>query len=155
MPDPDQERTERREALAGEYTAVVGNFRELTEIRFKLLNLLPLASLAAAALKPDPRSPGSLPFALFGLAATIAIGAPTISVTISSTTSWSAGQPRSSASSEFRTGPTQPGLRPGSVSGCCRDGVPRRRSTARRLARANGGTRSSRAGRSRFYGKGR
>src|SRR4051812_14876627 len=75
MPDPDQEHTERRAALTGEYTAVVNNFRELTEIRFKLLNLLPLASLAAAALKPDPRSPGSLPFALFGLAATIAIAA--------------------------------------------------------------------------------
>ena len=75
MPDPDQERTERRAALTGEYVAVVGNFRELTEIRFKLLNLLPLASLVAAALKPDARSPGSLPFALFGLAATIAIAA--------------------------------------------------------------------------------
>jgi hypothetical protein len=75
MSDPDQEHTERRAALTGEYTAVVGNFRELTEIRFKLLNLLPLASLAAAALKPDPRSPGSLPFALFGLAATLAIAA--------------------------------------------------------------------------------
>jgi hypothetical protein len=75
MPDPNQEHTERRAALASEYTAVVNNFRELTEIRFKLLNLLPLASLAAAALKPDPRSPGSLPFALFGLAATLAIAA--------------------------------------------------------------------------------
>jgi len=75
MSDPDQERTERRTALTSEYTAVVGNFRELTEIRFKLLNLLPLASLAAAALKPDPRSSGSLPFALFGLAATLAIAA--------------------------------------------------------------------------------
>jgi hypothetical protein len=75
MPDPDQEHMERRKALSGEYTAVVGNFRELAGIRFKLLNLLPLASLAAAALKPDPRSPGSLPFALFGLATTIAIAA--------------------------------------------------------------------------------
>jgi hypothetical protein len=75
MPDPDREHTERRAALAGEYTAVVNNFRALAEIRFKLLNLLPLASLAAAALKPAPRAPGSLPFALFGLAATIAIAA--------------------------------------------------------------------------------
>ena len=75
MPDPDQDHTERREALTGEYTAVVSNFRALAEIRFKLLGLLPLASLAAAALKPDLRSPGSLPFALFGLAATIAIAA--------------------------------------------------------------------------------
>ncbi|MBV9566095.1 MAG: hypothetical protein JOY90_37440 [Bradyrhizobium sp.] len=75
MPDPDQERTERRAALSDEYATVVGNFRALTEIRFKLIGLLPLASLAAAAVKPDPRSPGSLPFALFGLATTIAIAA--------------------------------------------------------------------------------
>ena len=130
MPDPDQEHTERREALAGEYTAVVGNFRELTEIRFKLLNLLPLASLAAAAPQARPRSPGSLPFALFGLAATIAIAAYN-SVTISSTTNWSAGRPQSNASSALRTGLTRPGLRPGSVSGCCRNGVLLRRSTVR------------------------
>jgi hypothetical protein len=75
MPDLNQERKERREALTSEYAAVVGNFRELTEIRFKLLSLLPLASLAAAALKPDPSSPGSLPFALFGLAVTISVAA--------------------------------------------------------------------------------
>ena len=74
-PTQDQEHIDRRAALISEYSAVVNNFRALAEIRFKLLNLLPLASLAAAALKPGPRAPGSLPFALFGLAATIAIAA--------------------------------------------------------------------------------
>src|SRR5262249_20834790 len=70
MHDPNQEHAERLAALTCEYNAVVSNFRGLTEIRFKLISLLPAASLATAALKPDARLPGSLPFALFGLAAT-------------------------------------------------------------------------------------
>jgi hypothetical protein len=43
----------RREALLKEYSEVGSNFRLLTDIRFKLLGLLPIAAAAAAALKGD------------------------------------------------------------------------------------------------------
>jgi len=64
---------ERRDALFKEYTEVGTNFRELTEIRFKLLGLLPLASAATAAL--GSRDAGGVPLslALFGLIATVTV----------------------------------------------------------------------------------
>jgi hypothetical protein len=61
----------RREALLKEYGEVSSNFRLLTDIRFKLLALLPIASAAAAVFKGD--SPGFVVLSLFGLAATIGL----------------------------------------------------------------------------------
>jgi hypothetical protein len=69
--EPTQDQKDRREALLKEYSEIGSNFRALTEIRFKLLGLLPLAALAAAALKPEVKAPETLPFAVFGLAATL------------------------------------------------------------------------------------
>src|SRR4051794_28339270 len=69
-PTPEQE---RREALLSEYAEVSSNFRLLTEIRFKLLGFLPVAAAAAAAFKPEGTAPGRIPFALFGIAATVAL----------------------------------------------------------------------------------
>jgi hypothetical protein len=71
--EPTQDQKNRREALLKEYSEIGSNFRALTEIRFKLLGLLPLTALAGAALKPEPKAPETLPFALFGLAATLCL----------------------------------------------------------------------------------
>jgi hypothetical protein len=66
--------TSRREALQKEYSEVLSNFRLLTDIRFKLLGLLPIATAAAAAVKFEKgSSPVPLPLALFGLVATIGL----------------------------------------------------------------------------------
>jgi hypothetical protein len=59
----------RREALLKEYGEVCSNFRTLTDIRFKLLALLPIATAAAVAFKDG----GSFAFPLFGLIATIGL----------------------------------------------------------------------------------
>src|SRR4051812_39483311 len=64
---------ERREALLKEYGEVSSNFRTLTDIRFRLLTLLPIAAAATAAFKTDALSPGRLPLSLFGLVATIGL----------------------------------------------------------------------------------
>jgi hypothetical protein len=63
----------RREALLAEYGEVSNNFRLLTDIRFKLLAFLPLATAAGAALKGDSLGIGKGVLSLFGLAATIGL----------------------------------------------------------------------------------
>jgi hypothetical protein len=63
----------RREALSKEYGEVCSNFRTLTDIRFKLLALLPIATAAATAFKGDRADGGSFVFPLFGLIATIGL----------------------------------------------------------------------------------
>ncbi|OUM00776.1 hypothetical protein [Variovorax sp. JS1663] len=62
-----------REALLKEYGDVANNFRGLADVRFKLLNLLPIAAAATAAFKGD--KPDGLTFfiSLFGLAVTIGL----------------------------------------------------------------------------------
>jgi hypothetical protein len=64
---------DRREALLKEYGEVSSNFRLLTDIRFKLVALLPIASAAAAAFKGDSPGFGAFVLSLFGLAATIGL----------------------------------------------------------------------------------
>lgn len=63
----------RREALLKEYGEVSSNFRLLTDIRFKLLALLPIATAAAAAFKDDSTVIASFALSLFGLVATIGL----------------------------------------------------------------------------------
>jgi hypothetical protein len=63
----------RRDALLKEYGEVSSNFRLLTDIRFKLLAFLPIATAAAAALKSENFGMASLGLSLFGLATTIGL----------------------------------------------------------------------------------
>ena len=63
----------RREALIKEYGEACSNFRTLTDIRFKLLGLLPIATAAGTAFKGDGADGGSFVFPLFGLIATIGL----------------------------------------------------------------------------------
>jgi hypothetical protein len=64
----------RREALLKDYGEVSSNFRTLTDVRFKMLGLLPIASGAAASLISAGSTPGfRFSLSLFGLAATIGI----------------------------------------------------------------------------------
>jgi hypothetical protein len=63
----------RREALLKEYSEVGSNFRLLTDIRFKLLALLPIAAAAAAALKGDALGIQGFGLSLFGLVATLGL----------------------------------------------------------------------------------
>jgi hypothetical protein len=63
----------RRDALTKEYGEVCSNFRTLTDIRFKLLSLLPIATAAATAFKGAPTDGVSFVFPLFGLIATIGL----------------------------------------------------------------------------------
>jgi len=64
---------DRREALSKEYGEVCNNFRMLTDIRFKLLALLPIATAAAATFKGESTGGGSFVLPLFGLIATIGL----------------------------------------------------------------------------------
>lgn len=63
----------RRDALLKEYGEVCGNFKLLTDIRFKLLAFLPIATAAAAAIKGDGAGAGGFSLSLFGLVATIGL----------------------------------------------------------------------------------
>src|SRR5215831_260428 len=63
-----------RDALLAEYAEVSGNFRMLTDIRFKLLAFLPVAAGAAGAvLARGTASALTLAFSLFGLVVTIGL----------------------------------------------------------------------------------
>jgi hypothetical protein len=61
-----------REALLKEYGEVSSNFRLLTDIRFKLLAFLPIAT-AAAVMKPDNLGILNIVFYIFGLGVTIGL----------------------------------------------------------------------------------
>jgi hypothetical protein len=63
----------RREALLKEYGEVSNTFRTLTDVRFKLLTLLPIAAAAGALVKGENLGIGSFAFNLFGFAATIGL----------------------------------------------------------------------------------
>src|SRR4051794_1498115 len=68
-----QEQKDRREALLKKDGEICSNFRTLTDIRFRLLGLLPIAAAATPAFTPQGPSPSKLPFALFGLVVTIGL----------------------------------------------------------------------------------
>lgn len=63
----------RRDELIKEYGEVASNFRLLTDIRFKLLAFLPIATAAAAALKGDSGGMSAILLSLFGLAVTVGL----------------------------------------------------------------------------------
>ncbi|GJL61210.1 MAG: hypothetical protein NPIRA03_40670 [Nitrospirales bacterium] len=63
----------RREALLKEYGEVSSSFRLLTDIRFKLLAFLPIATAAAVGFKGDSTGIVSFTLSLFGLVATIGL----------------------------------------------------------------------------------
>ena len=65
----------RREALLREYGETNSNFRLLTDIRFKLLALLPISAAAAAAFKGDGFGAAGFVVSLFGLVVTLAVAA--------------------------------------------------------------------------------
>jgi hypothetical protein len=68
---------QRRDALLKEYGEVSNLFRTLTDIRFRLLGILPIASAVTAALGARSQNGGEigvpLALALFGLAAAIGV----------------------------------------------------------------------------------
>jgi hypothetical protein len=63
----------RQDALVNEYREVANNFRQLTDIRFKLLVFLPAATALATVLKVEPDGLRGLVISLFGLATTIGL----------------------------------------------------------------------------------
>ena len=65
--------TTRREALLKEYSEVGNNFRTLTDIRFKLLALLPIAAAVATAVNHDSLGIQAFGLSLFGLVATLGL----------------------------------------------------------------------------------
>src|SRR5262245_23433493 len=66
---------QRREALLSEYREVVQNFRTLTDIRFKLLGLLPIATALGTFLtfKGENIGAGTFVLSLFGLIVTVGV----------------------------------------------------------------------------------
>jgi|SRR5215203_581919 len=73
MVENDNSELRRQDVLLKEYSEISNNFRTLTDIRFKLLALLPIAAAAAAALKPEEPSTMELALSLFGLVVTIGL----------------------------------------------------------------------------------
>lgn len=63
----------RKESLLKEYSEVNNSFRLLTDIRFKLLAFLPIASAAAAAFKGESLGIGGFGVSLFGLVVTLGL----------------------------------------------------------------------------------
>ena len=63
----------RQDALVNEYREVANNFRQLTDIRFKLLVFLPAATALAAVLKVEPDGLRGLVISLFGLVTTFGL----------------------------------------------------------------------------------
>ncbi|GJH18456.1 hypothetical protein CBA19CS22_17960 [Caballeronia novacaledonica] len=66
-------KSDRHEALLREYAEASGNFRLLTDIRFRLLALLPIASAATAAFKGDAKSADDAVLYAFGLLVTLGV----------------------------------------------------------------------------------
>lgn len=64
---------ELRESRLAEYKEVGQNFRTLTEIRFKLLGLLPLGTALSALATAWGKAEFSMPLSLFGLTVTVAL----------------------------------------------------------------------------------
>jgi len=63
----------RREALLREYGEAIGLFKALTDIRFRLVGLLPIAAVAAAMLRGDKWGVSGVALSVFGLWATIGL----------------------------------------------------------------------------------
>jgi hypothetical protein len=85
---------DRRDVLLKEYGEVSNNFRLLTDIRFRLLAFLPIATAAAAALTGDAVSGRGLVLSLSGSLQQL-VSRSTTPETTSYTMSLSAAQPRS------------------------------------------------------------
>jgi hypothetical protein len=64
---------DRRDAMQREYTEVNSLFRMLTDIRFKLVGLLPIASLATAAFGQQSSGAVRVVFSLFGLVVVLGV----------------------------------------------------------------------------------
>lgn len=64
---------EVRDAMLAEYREVAQNFRELTEIRFKLLGILPIATAFAAFSSSWSNGEIGVPLSIFGLAVTLGL----------------------------------------------------------------------------------